>query len=86
MSKHRQIDDHIEQARDAVDAALTLADIVARHGIVHSQSFNQLVIFLNDAAEAITRFGEGDAVERETAFQPIAHGSGRALSIVANDS
>ncbi len=77
---------HIEEARTAIDGALAHADLVARHEIVHSQSFHQLVEFLHDAAEAIRRIGDqGDIVKREAALQPLAHGAGRPMGLVTND-
>ena len=86
MSEQSQFTDHIEETRIAIDGALALADLVARHEIVQSQSFHQLVEFLHDAAEAIRRIGDqGDTVRREAALQPLAHGAGRPLGLVTND-
>ena len=69
MSEQSEITVQINEARIAIDAALALADLVAQHEIVQSQSFNQLVIFLNDAAEAISRVGDGAPVKREASLQ-----------------
>ena len=84
MSEQSQFTVHIEETRIAIDAALAIADLVAQHEIVQSQSFNQLVILLHDAAEAISRIGGG--AEREVILRPIAHGGGRALTLVVNDN
>ena len=86
MLEQSQFTVHIEETRIAIDAALALADLVAQHEIVQSQSFNQLVIFLHDAVEAIGRIGDGDTREREATLRPIAHGGGRALTLVVSDS
>ena len=86
MSEQSQFTVHIEQTRIAIDGALAHADLVARHEIVQSQSFHQLVVFLHDAAEAIRRIGDqGDIVKREAALHPLAHGAGRPLCLVTND-
>ena len=62
-----------EETRTAIDGALALADLVARHEIVHSQSFHQLVVFLHDAAEAMRRIG--DQGDREARGSTPAAGS-----------
>ena len=46
---------HIQEARIAVESAIALADLVAQNDIVECQSFNQLVVFLHDAVEALAK-------------------------------
>jgi Mg2+/Co2+ transporter CorC len=43
------------EARIAVEAALAVAEIVAQNEVVESQSFNQLVVYLHDAVEALAK-------------------------------
>ena len=56
------------EARIAVEAALAVAEIVAQHEIVQSQSFNQLVIYLHDAVKALARAESEPAEPRHTIF------------------
>jgi hypothetical protein len=56
------------EARIAVEAAIAVAEIVAQTEIVQSTSFNQLVIYLHDAVDALAR-AEGEQAEpRHTIF------------------
>jgi len=58
----------MSEARIAVEAALAVAEIVAQTEIVQSTSFNQLVIYLHDAVEALAK-AEGESAEpRHTIF------------------
>ena len=42
-----------EETCIAVESALALAGIVAQHAIVESSTFNQMVVLMNDAADAL---------------------------------
>ena len=57
-----------DEARIAVEAALVVAEIVAQTEIVQSQSFNQLVIYLHDAVEALARAESEPAEPRHMIF------------------
>jgi hypothetical protein len=46
---------HVQEARIAVESAIALAEIVAQNDIVECSSFNQLVVFLHDAVEALAK-------------------------------
>jgi hypothetical protein len=50
---------HLQEARIAVESAIAVAGVVAQNEIVECQSFNQMVVFLHDAAEAIARLRAG---------------------------
>ena len=56
---------HIQEARIAVESAIVLAEIVAQTEITQSQSFDQMVTFMHDAVEALTK--------AESAPGPTAH-------------
>ena len=56
------------EARIAVEAAIAVAEIVAQTEIVQSQSFNQLVIYLHDAVEALAKAESEPAKSRHTIF------------------
>ena len=56
------------EARIAVEAALAVAEIVAQTEIVQSQSFNQLVVNLHDAVEALAISERETAEPRHTIF------------------
>ena len=58
----------VAEARIAIEAAIVLADLVAHNDIVECQSFNQLVVYLHDAVEALAE-GEGEpASPKHTIF------------------
>lgn len=58
----------IAEARIAIEAAIAVAEIVAQHDVVESQSFNQLVVYLHDAVEALAKSGGEPAAPQHTIF------------------
>ncbi len=58
----------VSEARIAIEAALAVAGIVAQNDIVECQSFNQLVIYLHDAVEALARAEDAPPEARHTIF------------------
>jgi hypothetical protein len=55
---------YVEEARIAVESAIAVADLIANNSIVDA-SFDQLVIFLRDAVEALAK--------AESAPEPTSH-------------
>ena len=53
----------IAEARIAVESAIAVADLVNQTDIVQSTSFNQLVVYLHDAVEALAK-AEGEPATR----------------------
>jgi uncharacterized protein YtpQ (UPF0354 family) len=58
----------MSEARIAVESAIALAEIVAQTEIVQSQAFNQLVVYLHDAVEALTANEREASEPRHTIF------------------
>ena len=59
---------HLQEARIAVEAAIATADIVAQNDIVECQSFNQLLVYLHDAVEALAKVEGEPARPQHTIF------------------
>lgn len=55
MGPAPEVSTYVEEARIAVESAIAVAEVVAQHEIVESQSFNTLVVFLHDAVEALAK-------------------------------
>ena len=49
----------LAEARIAVESAIAVADLISQTDIVQSTSFNQLVVYLHDAVEALAK-AEGE--------------------------
>ena len=58
----------IAEARIAVEAAIAVADLVSQTDIVQSTSFNQLVVYLHDAVEALAKAESEPAETKHTIF------------------
>jgi hypothetical protein len=58
----------LSEARIAVESAIAVAEIVAQHEVVESLSFNQLVIYLHDAVEALARVESAPPKPQHTIF------------------
>jgi hypothetical protein len=46
---------HVKEARIAIEAAIAVADLVAHTEITQSSSFNQMVVYMHDAVEALAK-------------------------------
>ena len=71
-----------DEARIAVEAAIAVAEIVAQTEIVQSTSFNQLVIYLHDAVEALAR-AESEPAEPKHAIFPTQEAANDHLASIA---
>lgn len=58
----------VAEARIAVEAALAVAEIVAHDEAVQSKSFNQLVVYLHDAVEALAKTDGEPTAPKHTIF------------------
>ena len=70
------------EARIAIEAALAVAEIVAQTEIVQSQSFNQLVVYLHDAVEALA-ISERDTAEPKHTIFPAQEAANDHLAGIA---
>jgi hypothetical protein len=75
---------HLQEARIAVEAAIATADIVAQNDIVECQSFNQLLVYLHDAVEALAKVESEPATQQHTIFQTQGAANDYLASIAPN--
>lgn len=72
---------HLQEARIAIEAAIATADIVAQNDIVECQSFNQLVIYLHDAVEALSK-AEGEPAKPQHTIFPTQEAANDHLAAI----
>ena len=72
----------VNEARIAVEAAIAVAGLVSQTDIVQSQSFNQLVVYLHDAVEALAKAEGEPAAPRHTIF-PTQEAANNHLASIA---
>ncbi|WP_088360655.1 MULTISPECIES: hypothetical protein [Rhodomicrobium] len=58
----------LQEARIAIEAAIATAGIVAQTDLIECESFNQLVIYLHDAVEALSKAESAPAKPQHTIF------------------
>jgi hypothetical protein len=75
----------IVEARIAVEAAIAVADLVSQTDIVQSTSFHQLVTYLHDAVEALTKAEGESASPRHTIFPTQDAANGHLAGIEPSD-
>jgi hypothetical protein len=72
---------HLQEARIAVESAIAVAAVVAQNEIVECQSFNQMVVFLHDAVEALAK-AEGEPLEPQHTIFPTQEAANDYLANV----
>lgn len=73
---------HVAEARIAVESAIAVADLVSQTYIVQSTSFNQLLVYLHDAVEALAKAEGEPAAQRHTIF-PTQEAANNHLASIA---
>jgi hypothetical protein len=72
---------HLQEARIAVESAIAVAAVVAQNEIVECQSFNQMVVFLHDAIEALAK-AEGEPLKPQHTIFPTQEAANDYLADV----
>ena len=72
----------IAEARITVEAAIAVADLVSQTDIVQSTSFNQLVVYLHDAVEALAKAESEPATRPQHTIFPAQEAANEHLASI----